>query len=247
MRVPVVHHPAYVTPLPAAHRFPMPKFARLLACLRETRPAAAGAGVRARAGAARLARARPRQPLTSRRAGAAARRGRHPPAGPAAVAGAGAAQPLRGGGHDPGRPPGARARARLQHRGRQPSRLRRLRGRFLRVQRRGGGGPAALRGGPDRPGAGDRPRRAPGRRHGRDPRRRPARVHPLGPLPRQLPGPQAAERPRRGARCRASATRTISQPWTACCRRCSTGSGPTSCSTMPASTRMPTTGWADWR
>ena len=36
MRVPVVHHPAYVTPLPAAHRFPMPKFARLLACLRDT-------------------------------------------------------------------------------------------------------------------------------------------------------------------------------------------------------------------
>ena len=36
MRAPVVHHPAYVTPLPAAHRFPMPKFARLLTCLRET-------------------------------------------------------------------------------------------------------------------------------------------------------------------------------------------------------------------
>src|SRR3954465_14855671 len=36
MRPPVVHHAAYVTPLPAAHRFPMPKFARLLACLRET-------------------------------------------------------------------------------------------------------------------------------------------------------------------------------------------------------------------
>ena len=36
MRAPVVHHAAYVTPLPAAHRFPMPKFARLLACLRET-------------------------------------------------------------------------------------------------------------------------------------------------------------------------------------------------------------------
>lgn len=35
MRPPVVHHPAYVTPLPAQHRFPMPKFARLLACLRE--------------------------------------------------------------------------------------------------------------------------------------------------------------------------------------------------------------------
>lgn len=35
MRVPVIHHPAYVTPLPASHRFPMPKFARLLACLRE--------------------------------------------------------------------------------------------------------------------------------------------------------------------------------------------------------------------
>ena len=36
MRAPVVHHPAYVTPLPAAHRFPMPKFERLLACLRDT-------------------------------------------------------------------------------------------------------------------------------------------------------------------------------------------------------------------
>ena len=36
MRPPVVHHPAYATPLSAAHRFPMPKFARLLACLRET-------------------------------------------------------------------------------------------------------------------------------------------------------------------------------------------------------------------
>jgi acetoin utilization deacetylase AcuC-like enzyme len=36
MRAPVVHHPAYVTPLPAQHRFPMPKFARLLACLRDT-------------------------------------------------------------------------------------------------------------------------------------------------------------------------------------------------------------------
>jgi acetoin utilization deacetylase AcuC-like enzyme len=35
MRAPVIHHPAYVAPLPAAHRFPMPKFARLLACLRE--------------------------------------------------------------------------------------------------------------------------------------------------------------------------------------------------------------------
>ena len=36
MRAPVVHHAAYVTPLPAAHRFPMPKFRHLLACLRET-------------------------------------------------------------------------------------------------------------------------------------------------------------------------------------------------------------------
>lgn len=35
MRAPIVHHPAYVTPLPAPHRFPMPKFGRLLACLRE--------------------------------------------------------------------------------------------------------------------------------------------------------------------------------------------------------------------
>ena len=36
MRVPVVHHPAYVSPLPPAHRFPMPKFGRLFAYLRET-------------------------------------------------------------------------------------------------------------------------------------------------------------------------------------------------------------------
>jgi acetoin utilization deacetylase AcuC-like enzyme len=36
MRAPVVHHPAYVTPLPAQHRFPMPKFGRLLAYLRES-------------------------------------------------------------------------------------------------------------------------------------------------------------------------------------------------------------------
>jgi len=35
MRAPVVHHPAYVISLPAAHRFPMPKFARLLVHLRE--------------------------------------------------------------------------------------------------------------------------------------------------------------------------------------------------------------------
>lgn len=37
MRPPVVHHPAFVAPLPAAHRFPMAKFGRLLAHLRETR------------------------------------------------------------------------------------------------------------------------------------------------------------------------------------------------------------------
>jgi acetoin utilization deacetylase AcuC-like enzyme len=36
MRVPVVHHPAYVAPLPPAHRFPMPKFGRLFAYLRES-------------------------------------------------------------------------------------------------------------------------------------------------------------------------------------------------------------------
>lgn len=35
MRVPVVHHPAYVAPLPAQHRFPMPKYGRLMAYLRE--------------------------------------------------------------------------------------------------------------------------------------------------------------------------------------------------------------------
>ena len=36
MRVPVVHHPAYVAPLPRQHRFPMPKFGRLFAYLRES-------------------------------------------------------------------------------------------------------------------------------------------------------------------------------------------------------------------
>jgi acetoin utilization deacetylase AcuC-like enzyme len=35
MRVPVVHHPAYVAPLPPSHRFPMPKFGRLFAYLGE--------------------------------------------------------------------------------------------------------------------------------------------------------------------------------------------------------------------
>ena len=35
MRVPVAHHPAYVSPLPELHRFPMPKFGRLFAYLRE--------------------------------------------------------------------------------------------------------------------------------------------------------------------------------------------------------------------
>jgi acetoin utilization deacetylase AcuC-like enzyme len=33
MRAPVVHHPAYVTSLPRAHRFPMPKFGRLFELL----------------------------------------------------------------------------------------------------------------------------------------------------------------------------------------------------------------------
>lgn len=36
MRVPVAHHPAYVAPLPPQHRFPMPKFGRLFAHLRES-------------------------------------------------------------------------------------------------------------------------------------------------------------------------------------------------------------------
>jgi acetoin utilization deacetylase AcuC-like enzyme len=36
LRVPVVYHPAYSAPLSPAHRFPMPKFARLFTYLRET-------------------------------------------------------------------------------------------------------------------------------------------------------------------------------------------------------------------
>jgi acetoin utilization deacetylase AcuC-like enzyme len=36
VRVPVAHHPAYVSPLPESHRFPMPKFGRLFAYLCQT-------------------------------------------------------------------------------------------------------------------------------------------------------------------------------------------------------------------
>ncbi|MFO1036978.1 MAG: histone deacetylase [Geminicoccaceae bacterium] len=36
MRCPVVHHPAYVSPLPTGHRFPMPKFGRLYTHLLES-------------------------------------------------------------------------------------------------------------------------------------------------------------------------------------------------------------------
>lgn len=35
MALPVVHHPAYVAPMPAGHRFPMAKFGRLMALLLE--------------------------------------------------------------------------------------------------------------------------------------------------------------------------------------------------------------------
>ena len=37
MRLPLVHHPAYVAPMPAGHRFPMGKFGRLMAYLLEQR------------------------------------------------------------------------------------------------------------------------------------------------------------------------------------------------------------------
>ena len=37
MTLPVVHHPAYVAPMPAGHRFPMAKFGRLMAHLLEER------------------------------------------------------------------------------------------------------------------------------------------------------------------------------------------------------------------
>lgn len=33
--LPIIHHPAYSVPLPAGHRFPMPKFVRLMALLEE--------------------------------------------------------------------------------------------------------------------------------------------------------------------------------------------------------------------
>jgi acetoin utilization deacetylase AcuC-like enzyme len=37
MALPIVHHPAYVAPMPAGHRFPMAKFGRLMAHLLEER------------------------------------------------------------------------------------------------------------------------------------------------------------------------------------------------------------------
>ncbi len=40
--LPVVHHPAYVAPMPAGHRFPMAKFGRLMALLLADRVVAAG-------------------------------------------------------------------------------------------------------------------------------------------------------------------------------------------------------------
>ena len=78
----------------------------------------------------------------------------------------------------------ARARPRLQHRRRQPSCFRRLRRWLLRLQRRGGGGAPAPGRRCGAAGAGGRPRRAPGRRDCGDAGRRAARVHALGPLPR---------------------------------------------------------------
>ena len=37
MPLPMVHHPAYVAPMPPAHRFPMAKFGRLMVRLLEDR------------------------------------------------------------------------------------------------------------------------------------------------------------------------------------------------------------------
>jgi acetoin utilization deacetylase AcuC-like enzyme len=42
MSLPIVHHPAYVAPMPSGHRFPMAKFGRLMAYLLEERVVAPG-------------------------------------------------------------------------------------------------------------------------------------------------------------------------------------------------------------
>ena len=52
MALPIVHHAAYVAPMPAGHRFPMGKFGRLMTHLLAQRVVAPGAGARAGAGAA---------------------------------------------------------------------------------------------------------------------------------------------------------------------------------------------------
>ena len=200
MRAPVVHHPAYVTPLPASHRFPMPKFARLLAaCGRPvcwpTQEFVPEPAPRAWLELAHDAATSPA--VLEQRLDAAAIRRLGLPMSPVlalrsrcAVAGTlltarlalehGLACNTAGGSHHAFAGFGAgfcvfndvavAARLLLDE---------------------------GLFGG-----AGRRSRRAPRRRHGGDPRRRPARVHALGPLPGQLSGAKAAERPRRGARRR---------------------------------------------
>ena len=100
--------------------------------------------------------------------------------------------------------------------GRQPSCLRRLRRRLLRLQRRRGGGHGAARRGQGRAGRCHRPRRPPGRRHRGDPGRRP-RAFTLSLHCRdQFPGAQAAERSRHRARRRAPPTRTTWRRSAAC-------------------------------
>jgi acetoin utilization deacetylase AcuC-like enzyme len=44
MALPIVHHPAYVAPMPAGHRFPMGKFGRVMAYLLEQRSGAPALG-----------------------------------------------------------------------------------------------------------------------------------------------------------------------------------------------------------
>ena len=112
---------------------------------------------------------------------------------------------------------------RLQRRRRQPSRPARPRRGLLHLQRcrRGVPGLACRRARRQR--ARRRPRRAPGRRHGRDPRRRSRRLHLLDACREELSGAQDRLRPRHRPARRHWKTMPISRRWPAplpaCLRR----------------------------
>ena len=234
----------FVLPLPPGHRFPMAKYARLrerVAAIAPDRmrepPAATDAG--ARAGA------RPR--LYRSRDGRHARRESNAAHRVSLVAGDGRALATLGRRDDRRLPLGACAWVRREPGRRHAPRAPRLRRGLLRVQRRGGGracdaGRAACCARADR-----RPRRAPGRRHRRDRRRRPDDPHAVDPRPQQLSVPQRGEPAGRRARRRNGRRGLSRDAARGVAARAGREAAPTSRSTSPAPIRMSATGWGALR